>query len=64
MEPWNSMRKQEAPYTDLNLADSSLGRDDLIEATLENPILMKSPVLLNVARCSIGRPPENVLEKR
>ena len=58
------MRKQEAPYTDLNLADSSLGRDGLIEAMPANPILIKNPAVLNGGRYSICRPPENVLEIR
>jgi len=64
MEPWHLMRKQEAPYTGLNLGYSSLGRDGLIEAMLGHPILIKSPVVLNGGRYSIGRPPENVLEIR
>ena len=58
------MRKQEAPYTDLNLADSSLGRDDLIQAMPANPILIKNPAVLNGGRYSTDRPPEKVLEIR
>jgi arsenate reductase len=39
-----------------------MGRDALIDAILENPILMERPVVVKDGKYAIGRPPENVLE--
>jgi arsenate reductase len=62
MAPRDLMRKNEKPYTELNLGDDSMGRDALIDAILENPILMERPVVVKDGKYAIGRPPENVLE--
>lgn len=62
MEPRDLMRRKEAPYAALGLADDSLGRDALIDAMLENPILIERPVVENAGKYALGRPPENVLE--
>ena len=61
MEPRELMRRKEAPYKDLKLADESLGKDELIEAMVENPVLMERPVVVNNGKYALGRPPENVL---
>lgn len=62
MEPRDLMRKKEEPYKALNLADESLDRDALIDAMIENPILIERPVVVNGGKYALGRPPENVLE--
>jgi arsenate reductase len=62
MEPRDLMRKKEEPYKALNLDDESLGRDALIDAMLENPILIERPVVVNNGKYALGRPPENVLD--
>ena len=62
MEPRDLMRKNEDPYKALNLADESLGRDALIKAMVDNPILIERPVVVNGGKYALGRPPENVLE--
>jgi arsenate reductase len=62
MEPRQLMRRGEAPYKELGLADESRGRDALIRAMVENPILIERPIVVNGARVALGRPPENVLE--
>ena len=62
MAPRDLMRKKEKTYTELNLGDDSMGRDALIDAILENPILMERPVVVKDGKYAIGRPPENVLE--
>lgn len=62
MAPRDLMRKKEKPYAELNLSDESMTRDALVDAILENPILMERPVVVNDGRYAIGRPPENVLE--
>ncbi|RME34661.1 MAG: arsenate reductase (glutaredoxin) [Gammaproteobacteria bacterium] len=63
MKPRELMRKKEAPYRELNLADESLSEDALIEAMVENPILIERPiVVVDDRRAALGRPPEQVLE--
>lgn len=55
------MRIKEDIYKANNLADSSLSDDDLINAIIQNPILLERPIVVNGAKAAIGRPPENVL---
>ncbi len=62
LEPRALMRRKEAPYSELNLADESVGRDALIVAMVENPILIERPIVVNGERVALGRPPESVLE--
>tara|TARA_R110002072_G_scaffold88318_4_gene198733 strand:- start:2979 stop:3386 length:408 start_codon:yes stop_codon:yes gene_type:complete len=62
MAPRDLMRKKEEPYKALNLGDDSMDRDALIDAMLENPILMERPVVVKDGKYALGRPPENVLE--
>lgn len=61
MEPRALMRRKEAPYVELNLADESLDRAALIRAMVENPILIERPVVVNDGKVALGRPPESVL---
>lgn len=62
MEPRDLMRKGEAPYKELNLKDESKSRGELIQAMVNNPILIERPIVVNGNRVALGRPPENVLE--
>ena len=62
MEPRDLMRKGEAPYKELNLKDEGKSRDELIQAMIENPILIERPIVVNGSAVALGRPPENVLE--
>ncbi|MBA5248161.1 MAG: arsenate reductase (glutaredoxin) [Gammaproteobacteria bacterium] len=55
------MRTHEAPYKDNNLGDESLSEDDLIQAMINNPILIERPIVKTDKGVVIGRPPENVL---
>lgn len=61
LEPRQLMRRQEAPYKELELDDVALSRDELIAAMVENPILIERPVVLANGKAALGRPPENVL---
>ncbi|MDA0651911.1 MAG: arsenate reductase (glutaredoxin) [Proteobacteria bacterium] len=65
MEPRDLMRKGEAPYKELNLADEtahdSWDRAALIAAMVANPILIERPIVVNGEKIALGRPPENVL---
>ncbi len=62
IEPRDLMRKHEPEYRALNLDSPDLGRDELIQAMLENPILIERPIVIKDGKAAIGRPPENVLE--
>ena len=53
------MRKKEAPYKELSLADADEG--GLIDAMAEHPILIERPIVVNGDKAAIGRPPESVL---
>jgi arsenate reductase len=62
MEPRELMRKGEAAYKDNNLDDPSLGREQLILAMVENPILIERPIVIKGNKAALGRPPEKVLD--
>lgn len=61
IEPRQLMRKNEAEYKDNNLKDTSLSRQDLINAMVQMPKLIERPIVLANNKAAIGRPPENVL---
>ncbi|GLX13888.1 arsenate reductase [Pseudomonas straminea] len=56
------LRSGEDEYRELNLADSALDEDALIEAMITHPRLIERPILIAGDRAVIGRPPENILE--
>ena len=56
------MRQKEDLYKELNLADSSLSEEALIQAMVDNPKLMERPIVVADGKARIGRPPEQVLE--
>ncbi|HCX68431.1 arsenate reductase (glutaredoxin) [Parvibaculum sp.] len=62
MAPRDLMRKGEAVYKELGLADESLTDEKLIRAMIENPILIERPIVVSGAKAKIGRPPESVLD--
>jgi arsenate reductase len=62
MKPRELMRSKEALYEELSLGDPSLTREHLIQAMVDNPVLIERPVVLCGNRAVLGRPPENVLE--
>ena len=41
--------------------DAALHRAALVEAMVENPILIERPIVVNGDKVALGRPPENVL---
>lgn len=61
-EPRQLMRKKEAPYSELGLDDESLDRAALIQAMIDNPILIERPIVIADGEVRLGRPPEAVLE--
>ncbi len=54
------LRKGEAKYKELGLADKSLSEGHLIKSMLEFPILIERPIVRTEKGVAIGRPPENV----
>ena len=62
LEPRELMRQHEAPYKELNLNDESLSRDTLIQAMIDNPILIERPIVIHNGKAIIGRPPEKILD--
>lgn len=56
------VRQKEDLYASLNLADSSLSEEELIQAMVENPKLMERPIVVANGQARIGRPPEQVLD--
>ena len=60
--PRELMRKGEAPYKELGLADENLDDDALIAAMVENPILIERAIVVAGDQARLGRPPETILE--
>ncbi|RMQ47041.1 Arsenate reductase [Pseudomonas cichorii] len=56
------LRSGEDDYKTLNLADPSLGDEQLIAAMAAHPKLIERPILVAGDKAVIGRPPENILE--
>jgi len=56
------MRQKEDLYKELNLADSALSENALIEAMVAYPKLIERPIVVKNGQARIGRPPEQVLE--
>jgi len=62
MEPRDLMRKKEEPYSALGLDNEGLSRAELIDAMIQNPVLIERPIVVNGNKAAIGRPPEQVLD--
>lgn len=60
-DPRDLMRTHEKEYTENNLSDSALTRDELIQAMIDNPKLIERPIVINGNKAAVGRPPESVL---
>ncbi len=62
IEPRELMRKGEQAYKDNHLDDESLSRDQLIDAMVNNPILIERPIVIKDGKAAIGRPIENIID--
>jgi len=62
LEPRELMRKHETPYKENNLDNPELSREQLIQAMIDNPILIERPIIISGNKATIGRPPEKVLD--
>ncbi|AFJ46176.1 arsenate reductase (glutaredoxin) [Shimwellia blattae] len=56
------MRHKEDLYKSLNLADTNLSEDALLDAMVTHPKLIERPIVVSHGQARIGRPPEQVLE--
>ncbi|MBN8431059.1 arsenate reductase (glutaredoxin) [Microbulbifer salipaludis] len=56
------LRKGEDDYKALNLKDTSLSEDALVQAMVSHPKLIERPIVVKNDKAVLGRPPENVLE--
>jgi arsenate reductase len=54
------MRQKEDLYKSLDLANSQLTEDELIQAMIDNPKLIERPIVVAHGQARIGRPPEDV----
>ena len=62
LEPRELMRKAEPEYTDLQLDNPALSREQLIAIMVQHPRLIERPIVVANGRAVIGRPPEKVLD--
>jgi arsenate reductase len=62
LEPRDLMRKKETAYKENGLDNPELSRAQLIQAMVDNPILIERPIVISGKKAVIGRPPEKVLE--
>jgi len=62
ISPRDLLRKGEAIYKELGLADTSLTDTAIIEAMCANPKLIERPIVIKDGKAKIGRPPESVLD--
>lgn len=62
MKPRELMRRSEQAYKDRKLDDPSLSDAELIDAMVEEPILIERPIVVVGQRAALGRPPEQVLD--
>ncbi|WP_298864548.1 arsenate reductase (glutaredoxin) [uncultured Gimesia sp.] len=60
MEPCDLMRKGEAIYRELKLAEKELSREEAISIMVANPKLIERPIVIKGQNAVLGRPPENV----
>lgn len=57
-DPRAIVRTGEDAYKQLGLADATA--DELLDALVDNPILLQRPIVVRDGRAVIGRPPEDV----
>ena len=62
LKPRDAMRKKEAKYAELGLADETLSDDQLLDAMIANPILIERPLVVTDRGVKLCRPSEAVLD--
>ena len=62
LKPRQILRTGEAVYKSLHLDNDQLSDGELIQAMVDNPILIERPIVVNGDKAALGRPPEQVLD--
>ena len=62
MKPRDLLRKSEAAYKELGLAEDKFSDNELIGLMSEHPDLIQRPIVERGDRAVLGRPTENVKE--
>lgn len=60
LKPSEAIRRKEALFTELNLTDAS--EDELIDAMVDNPILIERPIVVTDKGTVLARPVDKVRE--
>lgn len=55
------IRTKEAEYKEVGADNTSLSEQELAELLVNTPKLIERPIVINVDKAAVGRPPENVL---
>ncbi len=55
------LRKKESAYQASGLGNDST-ENEILDAMMENPILIERPIILHNGKAVIGRPPEKILD--
>jgi arsenate reductase len=62
MKPRDLLREKGTPYKELGLDDPNLNDEEILQAMMENPILINRPVVVTDKGVRLCRPSEKVLE--
>lgn len=62
LSPRSLLREKGTPYADLGLGDTSLSDDALVDAMMEQPILINRPLVVTPLGVRLCRPSEVVLD--
>lgn len=62
MKPRELLREKGTPYHELGLDDPALSDEELLQAMMENPILINRPIVVTDKGVRLCRPSEKVLE--
>ncbi len=62
MKPRELLRKAEAVYKELGLAEDKFSDSELVAIMVEHPDLIQRPIVERGSRAVLGRPTENVKE--
>jgi len=60
LSPWDILRKNETVFKE-KYKGKELTEDKLLEAMVQNPILIERPIIVKGNKAVLGRPPDNVL---
>jgi arsenate reductase len=60
--PRDLLREKGTPYAELNLGDTSLSEDALLDAMMAHPILINRPLVVSPLGVKLCRPSEAVLD--